>query len=253
MSCKTHCYCSRVGSDRPLQVHGHRGARAVRPENTLAAFQYAIAVGADAIEMDVAVTRDGVPVIAHDAHLESLDSRPAIRELSLADVRRMAPDIPTLDEALELAARGAFLFNIEIKSFPGRADLAPAPERFTELVLERIRRHGVARRALVQSFDFRVLHAFAGLAPEIPRAAIFDRPDGDFAAIASRAQAGAVAPEFHLATPANVTCAHQAGLAVFAWTANRPEDWRRLIDARVDAIVTDDPAALLEYLAHLVR
>ncbi len=239
-----------MGSPRPIRVHGHRGARAVRPENTLAAFQYAIAIGADAIEMDVAVTRDNVPVIAHDPHLEHLESRPALRELTLADLRRIAPSIPTLDEVLELSASAAaFLFNIELKSFPGRPELTPLPEPFAQLVLERIRRHGVDRRALVQSFDFRVLHALAKLAPEIPRAALFDHTAEDFPSIARRAQAGTVAPEFHLATPANVAAAHQAGMDVFVWTANSPQDWRPLIDARVDAIVTDHPAALLDYLA----
>ena len=76
-----------------LMVHGHRGARAVLPENTLAGFAYAISAGADYIEMDVAVTRDDVPVIAHDPVLQSGQ---VIRELTRAELRRSDPSVPSL-------------------------------------------------------------------------------------------------------------------------------------------------------------
>src|SRR5580698_8626156 len=77
----------------PILVHGHRGARAMRPENTLAGFEYAIAVGADALEMDVAVTRDDVVVVSHDPKLnrricQSPDPPRAIRDLTLFEVER---------------------------------------------------------------------------------------------------------------------------------------------------------------------
>ena len=76
----------------PIQVHGHRGARAVLPENTMAAFEYAIDQGADAIEMDVVVTKDDVPVIFHDPILNPAICRSpggsdAIRELTFAELR----------------------------------------------------------------------------------------------------------------------------------------------------------------------
>src|SRR5579862_4610928 len=120
---------------RPVLVHGHRGARAMRPENTLPAFEYAISVGADAIEMDVAVTRDDVVVVSHEPRLNrALCQAPApekdgaIRNLTLAEITRwdcgalpnprfpyqlLVPGarIPTLDQVFELADRGTFLFN----------------------------------------------------------------------------------------------------------------------------------------------
>src|ERR1041385_4511815 len=106
-----------------LEVHGHRGARAVLPENTLAGFEYAISAGADYIEMDVAVTRDDVLVISHDPVLRSGQ---VIRELTRAELRADDPSVPALDDVLSLAGIG---FNIEMKSYPEHPEFTPAPER----------------------------------------------------------------------------------------------------------------------------
>jgi glycerophosphoryl diester phosphodiesterase len=227
-------------------VHGHRGARAVLPENTLAGFQYAIAVGADAIEMDVAATLDDVPVISHDPWLRG--GRPKIRELSFEELRRRAPDIPTLEEVLALAPLGTFLFNIEIKSDPKRPKLSPAPEPFACLVLDAVLGRGLAGRAMVQSFDFRVLRAARRRAPQLTLGALFDRTPRSFACIAHRAEASIAVPHRWLVTPRKVEAAHRAGVPVYVWTVNGPSAWRRQIAAGVDAIITDDPAGLIGFL-----
>lgn len=235
----------------------------MRPENTLPGFEYAIAVGADALEMDVAVTKDDVVVVSHGP---KLDRARAIRDLTLAEVARwdcgatpnrrfprqvLVPGarVPTLDQVLDLAERGHFLFNIEIKSFPERPRLAPPPERFAELVLQAIRRHKLQQRAIVQSFDFRTLHAMHKLAPEIRLAALYVGRPKSFTAIARQAGADIVAPYHALVSARRVHAAHAADLEVTAWTANHPRQWKRLIAAQVDAIITDDPAALIAYLA----
>ena len=243
---ESHCYCSVVENRRPVLVHGHRGARAVYAENTLAGFRYAIAAGVDAIEMDVAVTRDDVPVISHGPRLRHCG---AIRSLNLADLRRAAPGIPTLGEILALAPRRDFLFNIELKSFPKRPQYAPPPACFAEIALAAIRRAGVERRVLIQSFDFRVLHAMQALAPAIPRAALFALRNESFLSVARRADVRTVSPEFHLVTAKKVQAARDAGIEVLTWTPNRPRQWKRLVEAGVAAIITDDPAALIAYLA----
>jgi glycerophosphoryl diester phosphodiesterase len=224
----------------------------------------------DALELDVAVTRDDVVVVSHDPKMNrSICSSPdpprAIRELTLAELQRWdcgalrnprfpkqtpipGARVPTLDQVLDLADRGDFLFNIEIKSFPERPRLAPPPQRFAELVYQAIRRHNLERRAMVQSFDFRVLHAIERLAPEIRRGALYVGPPKSFVAMAHQAGAGIVAPYHALASARQVQAAHAAGLQVVVWTANRPRDWRRLLAAQVDAIITDNPEALLAYL-----
>jgi len=242
----------------------------MRPENTLPGFEYAVSVGVDALEMDVVVTRDDVVVVSHDPRLNrsvcrSPDAPRVIRELTLAELQRwdcgalrnprfpnqmLIPGarVPTLDQVLDLSRRDHFLFNIEVKSFPDRPALTPAPQRFAELVYQAIRRHRLESRVIVQSFDFRILHAMRRLAPEIRLGALYVGPPKSFVAIAHRARAGIVAPYHALASRRKVHAAHAAGLEVVAWTANRPRDWRRLIAAQVDAIITDNPEALLAYL-----
>jgi glycerophosphoryl diester phosphodiesterase len=231
-----------MAMSRRLLVEGHRGARAIYPENTIPGFRYAIQAGADAVEMDVAVTQDDVLVISHDPHIQSV----AIREMTQANTR-----LPTLDEVLSLANQGDFLFNIEIKSFPDHPELTPPPEEFSRMVLEEIRGHGLAPRVIVQSFDFRTLLAMGRMTPEIRLAALWEGEPRSFVSIAREAKASIIAPEFHLVTRERVEEAHAANLEVAAWTANTPEDWQKLMEAGVDAIITDDPGALIAYLAYL--
>jgi glycerophosphoryl diester phosphodiesterase len=134
-----------------------------------------------------------------------------------------------------------------LKSFPLRPDWAPDPSRFAGLVWPYI--ENLAPRVMIQSFDFPTLHAMRRLAPALPLGALFEGGEGDFAAVARSAQADIAAPEFSLVTAPRVAAAHAAGIRVYTWTVNRPRDWRRMIEAGVDAIITDDPAGLIRYLA----
>jgi glycerophosphoryl diester phosphodiesterase len=217
-----------------IQVHGHRGARAILPENTIAAFEYAIGVGVDAIELDVLVSSDDVVVVSHDPYLKS---GVFIRTLTAAQTA-----LPTLADVFKLAPLGNFLFNIEAKVSEH------TPENFAELVLSGIRSHAVESRVIFQSFDFAILHRMKRLAPEITQAALWEGQARSFVEIAKEAGTGIVAPEHVLVTPQEVRAAHDHGLQVIPWTANTIADWSRLIDAGVDAIITDDPAALISYL-----
>ena len=110
--------------------------------------------------------------------------------------------------------------------------------------------HHLEARVILQSFDFRTLLAMKKLAPEIRRSALYEGPARDFVQIAKEAGAQIVSPNIRLVTPEQVAAAHAAGLQVVPWTANTPQEWDRLIAAKVDAIISDDPAALI---AHLKR
>jgi glycerophosphoryl diester phosphodiesterase len=254
----------------PILVHGHRGARAMRPENTMPAFEYAIGAGVDVLELDMAVTRDDVLVVSHDPSLNpaicSGPGAPApIRTLTLAELRqwdcggrrnaafpRQTPvpgtPIPTLDEVFALSSRGSFQFNIETKIFADHPEYTPSPERFARLVLECVRRHHLESRVILQSFDFRTLHAMKALDPAIRRSALYEKGADSFVDVARRAGASIVSPEHVLVTPVKVKAAHAAGLQVVAWTPNTRVEWDALVAAQVDAIISDDPAALLAYL-----
>ncbi len=242
---------------RQIQVHGHRGARARRPENTIPSFEYAIEEGVDAIEMDLQVTRDNVIVISHDPVLEpplctGPVARAVIRDVTLAELRQWdcaGERIPALDDVFHMAGRGNFAYNLEIKSYPDKPEYSPPPEEFARMLLTQIRKYQLETRVLLQSFDFRTLIAMRKLAPEIHQSALTESDSRNFQSIAAEAgHAESVSPEFHLVTPAKVEAAHRAGLQVISWTANTPADWDRLIRANVDAIITDDPAQLIAYL-----
>ncbi len=229
-----------------ILVHGHRGARAVFPENSLAAFAYAIDAGADAVELDIAATRDGVLVVSHDPVLAG--PRQVIRDTLFAGLRGR---IPPLEEVFRLVAPSRVELNLELKSYPQAPHFAPSPAAFVSLLVNMITAHRFERRVMVQSFDFRVLRAMRELAPEIRRGALFDSTAGSFAAIARRAAfAHYVAPHYPLVSPETVQDAHSAGVAVIPWTVNRPADWGLMASAGVDGMITDDPAALLAWLRH---
>lgn len=254
-----------------IKVHGHRGARAMFPENTIPAFEYAIKAGADVLEMDVAVTKDNVLVISHDPHLnaeicEGPQPGALIHSLTLEQVRqydcgakknpRFATQhpvpgtrIPTLDAVLSLSTQGSFEYNIETKSFPDHPDYTPPPDVFARMMLDEIRKHRLESRAIVQSFDFRTLLAMKRLAPEIRLSALYEGTPRSFVEIAREAgPAQIVSPDFNLVTKEQVKAAHAAGIQVVPWTVNELADWDKLIDAGVDAIISDNPAALLAYL-----
>lgn len=256
-------------SPRSILVHGHRGARAMRPENTLPAFEYAIAAGVDFLELDMAVTKDNVLVVSHDPVLQAPvckgpKAMGVIRELTLAQVREWecgvgnpnfpkqlaipGTRVPTLDQVFALAPNNTVQFNIETKIFADHPELTPSPEEFCRLVLAEVRKHHLESRVILQSFDFRTLHAMKKMDPSMRLSALYTGLPKDFVAIAKEAGAGIVSPEYHLVTPEQVKAAHAAGIQVVPWTSNQPEEWDRLIAAKVDAIISDDPAALIAHL-----
>jgi glycerophosphoryl diester phosphodiesterase len=183
-----------------VELHGHRGARGLWAENTLEGFRRTIALGVDAIEMDVALTRDGVAVVTHDPALNpNLTRGPdgawlattgtSVLEMTAAelggwDVGRLRPGtayaanypgqegfdgarIPTLAEVFALDGR--VIFNIETKSFPDRPGLSADGVAMARSVLAAADTAGVAGRIIVQSFDWRTMHEIRRTRPEIAR------------------------------------------------------------------------------------
>lgn len=260
-------------------VHGHRGARAVRPENTLAGFRHAVAAGVDAIELDVVATADDRLVVHHDlvtnpALCIGPDGKPIerpvpIRMLSLAEVRRLdcgaranpefprqvpvpGERVPTLQEALAIVkAAPRVQVDIEVKSDPAHPERTPTPEAFAALVLAAVREAGIRDRVEIRSFDYRVLRAVRAADRDILTAVLVHRCLPDLVAVARAAGATRVSPHHEWITAGEVRRLHEAGVLVVPWTANDPADWRRLVDAGVDGIVTDDPEALIEWLRGL--
>jgi glycerophosphoryl diester phosphodiesterase len=271
-----------------ILVHGHRGSRATRPENTIPAFEYAIQHGADVLELDLAVTKDNVLVVSHFPFITAdhpservcvgpeVPPHTAIHTLTLAQLKRYdcgshtlaafpkqvavpGTHIPTFDEVLDLAPQGTFEFNVETKIFPNHPELSPGPEQFVLMIDQAVKRHHLQSRVILQSFDFRTLRAMKALDPSIRRSALFGDPkydtmmgitdsDKGFVSLGRKSEATILSPDFELVTPEKVAAAHAAGLQVIPYTVDKPEDWQKMADAKVDAIITDDPEALLLWL-----
>jgi glycerophosphoryl diester phosphodiesterase len=194
-----------------FDVQGHRGARGLAPENTLAAFRTALELGVSTLELDVGLTRDGEVVIAHDRLLNpdiTRDARgqwlaapgPALHTLTLAevqafDVGRIRPDtryaqtfaaqkpadgerMPTLAALFELVkARGdtRVRFNIETKLSPRHPDETATPVALVAALLAVVERHGMTSRVAVQSFDWRTLKLVQQRAPAMITVALTSR------------------------------------------------------------------------------
>jgi glycerophosphoryl diester phosphodiesterase len=192
-----------AAAPRPFDLQGHRGARGLAPENTLAAFARALTLGVTTLELDLAVTRDGVVVVSHDPVLNPDITRgpggrwiekPARSILSLLraelsgyDVGRLRPGsayalqfpdqvpadgarIPTLAEVYALSRKAGnadVRFNVETKLDPTRPDETPAPDAFVDAVVGVVRASGAAARTTIQSFDWRTLRRLRTVAPEI--------------------------------------------------------------------------------------
>lgn len=195
------CRLGGAMAGHPFDLQGHRGARGLYPENTLAGFRAALALGVSTLETDVALTADDVAVACHDPHLNPDITRgpdgaflaargPAIRALRFADlarydIGRIRPGspyawrfraargqeglrIPRLAEVFALD--GTMRFNSEIKTFPDRPELTAPPERMVEAVLSAAAEAGATARLVIQSFDWRNQRHAARLAPGVARA-----------------------------------------------------------------------------------
>jgi glycerophosphoryl diester phosphodiesterase len=167
--------------------------------------------------------------------------------------------IPTFEEVLGLAPQGNFEFNVETKIFPNHPEITPSPEAFVQMVDDIVRRYHLESRVILQSFDFRTLWAMKKLDPNVRLSALFGQAqydammgltdaDKSFAHIAKISGADILSPDQSLVTLDEVATAHKAGLQVAPYTVNTTEGWKKMADAHVDAIITDDPVGLLEWL-----
>ena len=281
-------------SAHAFDLQGHRGTRGLAPENTLVAFQRALALGVTTLETDLAVTRDGALVISHDPVLNPdlvrgpdgkwLPSKgPPIHSLTLEQLRtydvgrtnpasaygKQYPEqqpadgqrFPTLKEVFALGAGNKVRFAIETKITPASGSDTPDPVTFAKLVVDAIREAGMTGRVEVLSFDWRTLVEVKKLAPEIRTVCItqstpnFDnatnstwtaglelsRHDGSVPKLVRAAGCNTWSSFFRNLTPATIAEGQSLGLTVLPWTVNDPADMARLIDWKVDGLITDYP------------
>ncbi|MBL8778669.1 MAG: glycerophosphodiester phosphodiesterase [Acidimicrobiales bacterium] len=214
-------------------VIAHRGASAAFPENTVAAFEGARALGADWVELDVRRTADGALVILHD---EALPDGRAVHHLRRSDID---PVVPSLAEALD-ACEGMGV-NIEIKNLPPEEAYDPSMAVVADVVAE-VRRRGDVERYLVSCFDLSTVDAVHEQAPEIPTAyLVLDPQGGEAVDVAAAHGHRAIHPWVPMVDEALVERAHAAGLAVNTWTIDDPARIVELAAWGTDGVVTNVP------------
>ncbi len=235
------------------RVIGHRGAARLAPENTAAAFRRAAADGAGWVELDVQLSRDGVPVVFHDETLErTTDGRGRLVDTELSELRRLdagrwfAPAFAgerllTLEQTIALLLQLGLSVNIEIKADETRAAAT------AEVALELAGRLWPADRPppLVSSFSRRALARAAQVVPDWPRGLVSDGWPADWRRATRRLGCASLHVFHPELTPRRVRAAKETGLAVLSYTVNEPALASRLWLWGVDAVFSDDPGLLL--------
>jgi len=235
----------------PPLVYAHRGDRSRAEDNTLGAYRLAVEAGADGVELDVRRTADGVLVMNHDDRRPGF---PPIVEMTIADIQRQTPSMPTFIETLASIPQDVWL-NVEIKNFPDEADFDEARNTVSQ-VIDTIDRYDSPDRILLSSFDPVTMERAAEVCPEMLRAQLVRLPYGLDVGIAAALSQGAhaVNPElahFSMDSEAAISAIRDAGLKTIVWRVEAPEDIAMLFNLGVDGVITDDPASARRVIAQL--
>ena len=243
-----------------MLIIGHRGASAVAPENTMAAFREAIAVGADGIEFDVRLTRDGVPVVIHDSTLRRTGSLPqrvadlTWNEISKVDVGSWFGEsfanetVPSLAELFTLFQTNNSTLYLEMKCD------SPSEQRpLAKACVRAIEEHSLKERVVVECFQLPALKILKEIDPDIKTVALFEpsitNPSvlSDQRIIKQATDVGAAALALHhrLARESLVQKAKAAGLHVAVWTVDEPAWIEKAQAIGIDALITNNPEAMI--------
>ena len=232
------------------------------------ALEFAVELGCDMLEFDVLDLADGTLVLAHSNDLREVShgaARGRVRSRDLEGLRRVAPDLPTLDEALAFCA----------DRLPGIGLQLDLKRLGTEAAtVEAVRRHGVLDRSWISTFETRSLRRLAELEPELPRSYTLPRDRfgiskrGPLAPVVraalgllgaslprrlpvllARSRAGAATLHHSIASRAAIDSAHEVDAAVYVWTVDDPRLAERLVSDGADGIITNDPRIFTMFTA----
>lgn len=235
-----------------VKIFAHRGASAYAPENTLEAFRLAMEQGADGIELDVQMTKDGELVVIHDETIDRVSNgNGAVRDYTLEELKQFSvsnhfeqyPDvkIPTLREVLELVKPGTMEINIELKTgiywYP----------QIEQKVLELVKEEGMEERIIYSSFNHYSVQKIRELSPEAETAYLIGDVMLDVADYTRNTGIKGFHPAlFHVKMADFLKEYKESGIALRVWTVNDKDQIRWLIDEGVDAVITNYPDRGLE-------
>lgn len=266
-------------------IQGHRGCRGHLPENTLPAFLRAIDMGVTTLEMDVVISRDNQVVVSHEPFLShetclNPDGKPisaieeekynlyqmTYEEIEACDCgstphprfqeqEKMVISKPLLraiidsvEAYVDTTDRPAIRYNIETKSSISGDDIFhPAPEPFVELLVAICREKKILDRLTIQSFDIRTLQVAHQKYPDIPLALLIGNETGLEVNLKQLGFTPQIySPHFSLVDQALMELAHAKGMQVIPWTLNDHSDIQKMIDLRVDGIISDYPDRVID-------
>lgn len=244
-------------------VIAHRGASAYYPENTMAAFRAAVEMDAEMIELDVLLSKDGVPVVIHDETLDrTTDGEGSVSDYTLEELKRLdagswfgekfrGEPIPTLEEVLEYAA-GTIALNIEIKT---EAVTDNAKGGVEEESIRLVRKYGMEDHVLFSSFDYRAISHLKELAPDIPAALLYNNnesPNRTPSELVEAYKADAFNCSFSQLNNRRLKNIREHNIPVFVYTVNNRGRMKKLINKGVTGIFSDKPDLLLEAARNLL-
>lgn len=239
--------CNMEQTNKTL-VWAHRGASAYAPENTLAAFEQAVSMGADGIELDVQMTKDGVLVVIHDETVDRVSGESGwVKDFTYEELRKLnvnqrfpqygPQQIPKLSEVYALIKPTRLSVNVELKT-----GVVFYPE-IEQQVLELTEREGMQERVVYSSFNHDTLQKIRRLKPDAVTGVLYsDGMVGAAEYAKHKIQADALHPAlYNVQYPGFFETCRQYGLKVHVWTVNEEKYMRMLCENGVDALITNDP------------
>ena len=263
-----------------FDVQGHRGARGLKPENSIPAFLTALDHGVTTLELDVVVSKDKKIVVSHEPWMSaSICLTPEGGDIDKKDqkqdnIYRMTNDeisafdcgskgnaafpsqekmavskpllrdvIAAVEDHIRSFSRYEVDYNIEIKSSPeGDGEFHPAPEEFSDLLYELLDQYLPLRRVVIQSFDFRVLKYWHKKYPKVRLSALVENAESTSTNLAALGFKPSVySPHYKLVSKAMVNYLHRRGIRVIPWTVNDDSDMLSMKAMGVDGFITDYP------------
>lgn len=234
----------------PGVIIAHRGDSAAAPENTMPAFISTTSAGAEYFEIDVRMSKDGIPVVIHDKTVDrTTDGSGVVAQMTIDELRTLDAGawfsdsfadtrIPTLDEVLAHVSDSGTDVVIEYKGTWTRSAI--------KATVDMIRTAGLEGNVITQSFSKKTVANISDVAPGLPVGWLTETIDASIVSKAQRIGADAVNPS--RATAHSVELAHRAGLGVFVWTHDADPEWETLTAIGVDGIITNRPGPLLEWM-----
>ena len=263
--------------NKNIIIQGHRGARAIYPENTLSAFKYTIENGINLLELDLQITKDNQIIIYHDKTInKDICNGPIkpIKSLTLKEIKqydcgskknpefpeqRVVPGekIPTFIELIEFIRNNYknknIQMNIEIKTETS-IDSDKEVYEFSKKLIDIIHKYNISNNVIIQSFDTRALQYVKEIDPNIKTSYLLeDKLDhiDNIIKISKRLGVKIISPDFNLIDKNFVKKMQDNGFEVLVWTVNDKDDVKKVIEYGVDGIISDDPLKMKNYIESL--